>query len=354
MRSLSSLLFRSSAAASCDSGAPDKALTADAASSRSKTAAGALVLRRQLWKKHASVCGPDNGGERDPICARPSRTRRKDVTWRGRQLHRNAATGWALLPPDLLVHWPQAPCSADPFGMRAICRGQQSEQPDVTWTEGVLTRQAVFGLDRSALQSEAEAKKAQGYVPARIRGYLHPTDGTLYNAVFDGIQQERAWLASRTLSNFAENHSRFVDQGYRAGDVTSFVDAAGEARFNGVWIRDGIDAKCLLFLTIDEFGAAHDELWSQGYRPVTFDTCVMPDGAPRYSGVFVNQSQLGSKRIVKSLFDCPRPDFAKEAVQAEAAGLRLADVNAFLQPASRSERWSGIREEAEVDSSAAC
>jgi CubicO group peptidase (beta-lactamase class C family) len=80
-----------------------------------------------------------------------------------------------------------------------------------------------------------------------------------------------------------------VDRGYRLVKITSY-DANGTARYASIWHRqNGNRWRALHGVSEDEYQAAIDNLWAEGYRPVDLSV-VRSGGVTRFSAIWEQEA----------------------------------------------------------------
>ena len=235
----------------------------------------------------------------------------------------------------------------DRRGIDDIYSAPGPERFNFIWMEGTMPRQAAWGLTRDELRSEVDRQADDGFEISRVNAYVLPT-GTLYNAIFEKLEQERHYVTDRSRENFDEQRAKWEGQGLRLIDVNAFVNADGAARFNGVWARNDVDMQVLLDLSLGSFVVRRGQLQEQNYRPVLVNAYETPDGAEGWNGIFVKQGALGDPVDWWLHQNFPRSELLKKAREHEDDGYIPVDMNVRIRPDGKGELWNGIWERREL------
>jgi hypothetical protein len=236
----------------------------------------------------------------------------------------------------------------DVKGIKALYGVPGPERFNWIWMEGTLRRRALWGWRRNDLQEEVDRQATEGYRIMRVNAYVLPTQ-TLYNAVFERINQERHYATNRTRESFDEERANWEGQGLKLIDVNNFVGADGEVRFNGVWARAGEDIRPFVGITLDEVNQELENARANDFRPILINGYETSDGEQRWNLLIIRQGHAGDPRAWEAHVNVTRDEFDARSAELEEQYDQTC-IHTLVLPGGREQRWSGIWEEIHIPS----
>lgn len=232
----------------------------------------------------------------------------------------------------------------DRAGIRSLYTVPGPQRFNFIWMAGTLERRAEWGVTPDDIETVVKQHQDDGFQPTRLNAYVLPDGGLRYNVVLEKIDQRRHWLGAHDREDFEQKRKEYEGQGYRLIDVNNVVDAAGEARYNAVWARNGVDMLAFVGLGLVDLEKTINTYKDKRYRPITVNGYQTPGGESGYNLIVVKQGQLGDGRFWRATWNAQRDELLAVAEQNEADGYTPTDYNALVLPISGGERWNGIWE----------
>ena len=194
----------------------------------------------------------------------------------------------------------------DRAGVRSLYTVPGPERFNFIWMEGTLERRAEWGVTPDEIESTIEAARDEGFQPARLNAYVLPDGGRRYNVVLEKLTQDRHWVGGHTRPDFEQKRGEYEGQGYRLIDVNTVVSAGGEARYNAVWARNGVNLVAFVGLDLVELEQTVEKFKALRYRPTTINGYQTPGGESGWNLIVVKQGELGDGRFWRATWNATR------------------------------------------------
>lgn len=160
---------------------------------------------------------------------------------------------------------------------------------------------------------------------AHARWSPPPTGPERYNAVWTRGGEPWRYVYGWAPEHFGSAFSEAERDGFKPLSLNAFVLPDGGIRYNAVWTQTSEDRKTLFGWAPAHFNVTFSELLAQGYQPTTINAFVLADGGIRYN-VIVRRTAAAAQFV----YGWAPEHFDAVYRQREAEGYRLLDLNAFV------------------------
>ncbi|HSO68272.1 MAG TPA: hypothetical protein VLQ67_01410, partial [Arachnia sp.] len=112
----------------------------------------------------------------------------------------------------------------------------------------------------------------------------------------------------------------------------------GNERFNAIWVKLTEDRPAVWAWKRADFDKLNSEYRTKGFRLMELNAFVLPGGQDeRYNAIWVKSTEDRP-----AVWAWKRADFDKLNSEYRAKGFRLMELNAFVLPGGREERYNAI------------
>ena len=157
-----------------------------------------------------------------------------------------------------------------------------------------------------------------------------------YNAIWDKAGDQRPAVWGWAPADFAKQVAEMNDQGYKLITLNALVLPEGGERYNAIWAKTDGDRPAVWGRERADFNKRESEMERQGYRLIELNTFVLPGAGDRYNAIW---TKTGDDR--PAVWGWARADFDKKEKEMEHQGYRLVEVNTFVLPGA-GERYNAI------------
>ena len=163
-----------------------------------------------------------------------------------------------------------------------------------------------------------------------------PVGHDRYNAVWIKSNEDRPVIWAWKRADFDRLKKEYDAKGFRLDELNAFVLPGGEVRYNAVWIKSNEERPAVWAWKRADFDKLYTEYYGKGYRPVSLNAFMLPDGIERFNAIWIK-----SNEDRPAVWSWKRADFDKLYTEYHDKGFRLIDLNTFVYPGGE-ERYNAV------------